>query len=105
MGIRTGPPKPPLRPPARRKQTDMMITLEEVKQKEWSPFDVVPPISDTLPPSEFVHCKPLGIVSTVGELMDILKQYPRATGFGFRNQPMQELHELKYTDAVYVVFQ
>ena len=53
----------------------------------------------------FIHCKPLGIAMTVGELMDILERYPRSTGFGFRNQPMQELHELKYTDKTFIVFQ
>lgn len=54
---------------------------------------------------EFIHCKPLGVWVTVGGLMDVLKRYPPSTSFGFRNQPMQELHEIKYEDVTFVVFQ
>lgn len=47
----------------------------------------------------------LGIAKTIGELREIIKNYPDNTPFGFRNQPMQELQELIYQDnLLYVVF-
>lgn len=48
---------------------------------------------------------PLGVATTIGELKKIIQNYPDETSFGFRNQPMQELHEVKYPDVVFVVFQ
>ena len=47
----------------------------------------------------------LGVATTIGELKKLIENYTDQTSFGFRNQPMQELHEVIYTDAVYIVFQ
>lgn len=47
----------------------------------------------------------LGVATTIGELKKLIENYPDETSFGFRNQPMQELHEVKYFDVVFVVFQ
>lgn len=47
----------------------------------------------------------LGKPNTTGALRKILKQYKSKTSFGFRNQPMQGLYEVRYPDAVFVVFQ
>ena len=47
----------------------------------------------------------LGTAETIGELKEIIKDYPDDTSFGFRNQPIQEIHEFKYTEVTFVVFQ
>ena len=47
----------------------------------------------------------LGIATTIGELKKLIKNYPDDTSFGFRNQPMQKLYEVKYDDIVFVTFQ
>lgn len=47
----------------------------------------------------------LGTATTIGELRELIKNYPDETSFGFRNQAMQELHEVKYPDETFVVFQ
>jgi len=47
----------------------------------------------------------LGIATTIGELKKLIKNYPDDTSFGFRNQPMQKLYEVKYGDDVFVTFQ
>ena len=47
----------------------------------------------------------LGIATTIGELKELIKNYPDDTSFGFRNQPMQKLYEVKYDDDVFVTFQ
>ncbi len=52
-----------------------------------------------------VSAKRLGIARTVGQLRKLLKPYPSRTGFGFRNQPMQALWNVKHGKTVSVVFQ
>lgn len=47
----------------------------------------------------------LGQATTVGQLKDLLKNYDNDTSFGFRNQPMQDLYEVKDGDKTYIVFQ
>ena len=47
----------------------------------------------------------LGIATTIGELKELIKNYPDDTSFRFRNQPMQKLYEVKYDDIVFVTFQ
>lgn len=42
-------------------------------------------------------CEPIGIATTVGQLRDMLKDFPDDMCFGFLNQPMQEL--FKYDDG------
>ena len=50
--------------------------------------------------------KELGKPMTLGEFREMTKDYPDEVGFGFRNQPMQSLFEVKYHDkAIFVVFQ
>lgn len=50
--------------------------------------------------------KEIGRPTTLGELREMTKDYPDEVGFGFRNQPMQSLFEVKYQgEAIYVVFQ
>lgn len=49
--------------------------------------------------------KELGEAKTIGELKELIKNYPDETSFGFRNQPMQSLHEVKSDETVFVVFQ
>lgn len=51
------------------------------------------------------HLQELGKPKTVGALIKLLKKYPKKTGFGFRNQPMQALNELKHGRKIFVVFQ
>jgi len=51
------------------------------------------------------HCIKLGEPKTVGELKNILSKYDDNISFGFRNQPIQALHELRHKDEIYVVFQ
>lgn len=51
------------------------------------------------------HCKLLGEARTVGELKKLLEGYDDKTSFGFRNQPLQALHELRYDNEKYIVFQ
>ncbi len=47
----------------------------------------------------------LGISHTIGELKRLIEPYADDTSFGFRNQPMQELFEVKNLNDVFVVFQ
>jgi len=47
----------------------------------------------------------LGTPKTVGELKRILTFYDDNIEFGFRNQPMQDLYEVKDGDKTYIVFQ
>jgi len=42
---------------------------------------------------------------TDAQIRKIIKDYPDDTPFGFRNQPMQELHEIKHPDKIFVTFQ
>lgn len=49
--------------------------------------------------------KDLGSPNTVGQLKEVLSNYPNATSFGFRNQPMQELVEVNSDNESFVVFQ
>lgn len=51
------------------------------------------------------NMRSLGIVDTIGSLKEKINKYPNETSFGFRNQPMQELHEVIYDDQTFVVFQ
>ena len=51
------------------------------------------------------HVKELAKVRTIGELKKAIENYQDDISFGFRNQPQQELHELKYGKNIYVVFQ
>ena len=53
----------------------------------------------------FLGCKKLGTARTVGQLRQLISKYPDATSFGFRNQPMQSLHEVRYSNGTCVVFQ
>ena len=46
----------------------------------------------------------LGVVKTIRELKEVIKDYPDETSFGFRESIMQELYEVKYPDALFVVF-
>lgn len=54
--------------------------------------------------SENINYKPLGIAKTIGELKELIKNYDDNIEFGFRNQPIQQLIEVKYDDTVFVVF-
>ena len=47
----------------------------------------------------------LGIATTIGELKKLIENYPDETSFGFKNQPVQELYEVKSPDVMFVVFQ
>lgn len=47
----------------------------------------------------------LGKPTTIGELRELISKYPDDVSFGFRNQPMQGLIEVKYPDQIFVVFQ
>ena len=47
----------------------------------------------------------LGEATTVGELKQLLEGYSDDTSFGFRNQAMQGLYEVRYPDVVFVCFQ
>ena len=47
----------------------------------------------------------LGTPKTVGELKRLLTFYQDNIEFGFRNQPMQDLYEVKDWDKTYIVFQ
>lgn len=49
--------------------------------------------------------KELGSPNTVGQLKEVLSNYPNATSFGFINQPMQELVEVNSDNESFVVFQ
>jgi len=55
--------------------------------------------------SENDHCKLIGEARTVGELKKFLDGYNDNASFGFRNQPMQALYEVRYGKEKYVVFQ
>ncbi|MBL0144902.1 MAG: hypothetical protein IPP48_03240 [Chitinophagaceae bacterium] len=44
----------------------------------------------------------LGVPTTIGELKELINDYPNSTSFGFRNQPLQML---EVVDDEYVVFQ
>lgn len=54
---------------------------------------------------QFIGCRKIGRPLTVGALSKLLKRYRPGTSFGFRNQPMQSLYEIKYSDKIFVVFQ
>ena len=56
-------------------------------------------------PALFVSCRRIGTPKTAGALAKLLKRYKPRTVFGFRNQPMQSLYEVRYTDKVFVCFQ
>jgi hypothetical protein len=47
----------------------------------------------------------LGEATTVGELRQLLEGYSDDISFGFRNQPMQALYEVRHPDVVFVCFQ
>lgn len=47
----------------------------------------------------------LGELSTVDELIKILSKYDKSTTIGFRNQPMQDLYEIKRDNEVFLCFQ
>ena len=53
--------------------------------------------------------KCLGTAVTIGELKALIEKYDDATPFGFRNQPLQSLFEVNYSDGseheTHVVFQ
>lgn len=51
------------------------------------------------------NIKKIGRATTIGELKKMIKDYPDNIPFGFRNQPMQSLYEIKYSDVMYVAFQ
>ena len=47
----------------------------------------------------------LGTPFTIGELKKLISKYPNNTPFGFRNQPIQDLYEVKHENKIFVVFQ
>jgi hypothetical protein len=47
----------------------------------------------------------LGTPVTIGELREMIKDFPDDTHFGFRNQPIQKLEVNEYDGVVYVSFQ
>jgi hypothetical protein len=47
----------------------------------------------------------LGSPRTIGELKDLIDKLPNETPFGFRNQPSQDLFEIKDTNQTHIVFQ
>ena len=49
--------------------------------------------------------KKLGTPRTIGELKEIINNYPNSTSFGFRNQPIQDLYILTIDDEDYIFFQ
>lgn len=49
--------------------------------------------------------KELGTPTTVGELKEIINNYPKSTSFGFRNQPIQSLYEVKVGSEDFIFFQ
>ena len=51
------------------------------------------------------NIKQLGTPITIGELKELIKDYPDDTSFGFRNQPIQKLHEISYSGSKFVAFQ
>jgi predicted translin family RNA/ssDNA-binding protein len=51
------------------------------------------------------NCKKIGKAKTIGELKELIKNYPDNTLFGFRNQPIQELYECKYDEFNALLFQ
>jgi hypothetical protein len=52
-----------------------------------------------------IMCEPIGIATTVGQLREMLKDCPDDMGFGFLNQPMQELYKFDSGGITAVVFQ
>ena len=56
--------------------------------------------------NDIVKITLLGEAKTIGELRELVKNYPDETSFGFRNQPMQSLREIVYKDdnILFVVF-
>lgn len=50
-------------------------------------------------------CIPLGEAHTVGEFRKMLEGYSDDSKFGFRNQPMQSLFEVRYGESTYLLFQ
>jgi hypothetical protein len=49
--------------------------------------------------------KKLGTPTTIGELKKIISEYDDHVSFGFRNQPIQSLFEIRVGETVFVVFQ
>lgn len=49
--------------------------------------------------------KELGTPTTIVELKEIINKYPNTTSFGFRNQPIQSLFEVKIDNEVFICFQ
>lgn len=47
----------------------------------------------------------LGTAHTIGDLKKMIKDYPDDISFGFRNQLMQCLYEIKYPDQTFICFQ
>ncbi len=60
---------------------------------------------DTIKNFDDGHIKLLGQAITVGDLRELLSGDDDSVSFGFRNQPLQALHEVRYGDDVCVVFQ
>lgn len=49
--------------------------------------------------------KKLGTPVTIGELKKLINGYDDHVSFGFKNQPVQSLFEIRYGETVFVVFQ
>ena len=49
--------------------------------------------------------KELGIPTTLGELKQMIADYPDSTSFGFLNQPIQQLTEREINDQTFVSFE
>lgn len=47
----------------------------------------------------------LGKATTVVELRKLLEGYSNDTSFGFRNQPLQVLHEVNNSNNIFICFQ
>ena len=71
-----------------------MGPILEMKDHEFAITDFTPP-----------KVRQLGVVDTIGGLKKLIENYPDDTSFGFRNQPMQELHEVDHGDVLFIVFQ
>lgn len=47
----------------------------------------------------------IGKATTVGELRKLLEGFSDDTSFGFRNQPLQVLHEVNNSNNIFICFQ
>jgi hypothetical protein len=47
----------------------------------------------------------LGRAYSIGQLRKLIEPYSNGMSFGFRNQPMQTLYEVEYTNVTFVCFQ